>query len=233
MCVPFYFGALLAAALSADATFHESGYLGCYSSAGGLTNQGPYTYQSVAACSELCEKNDASFAGVSKGTDCWCGSSPPSATDQVSSTLCNIQCAGWPEDKCGGTNVLDVYQLQPGYDGSDGDDGDGSDGSDDGGDGGSGGYGGYGDNDSTTTTASSFTVFATSLPATTVPTTAAATEPLTTADSGASTASSASGAASTTGPAGTSSALASASSASAIPSTASSGASRRLRFLFF
>ncbi|PWY69049.1 hypothetical protein BO70DRAFT_382600 [Aspergillus heteromorphus CBS 117.55] len=211
-----YLGAVLAAV--ASAAVFDDGYLGCYTSAAGMTDLGTWTYQSTGSCFQLCGKNDASYAALTKGNDCWCGGSAPAETDLVSNRQCNLECVGYPEDMCGGNDVWSIYQLEPGFSGGDdgddgdyGDNGDNGDNSDDMDD--------NGDNTSTTTSAASFTVSAISIPTTSA-------EAWTTATGAGSASASASTIVAT-------SAAQSLSSASTIPTSSTSGASRRYRFMFF
>ena len=87
-------------------------YRGCYSASAlqsRLISMGSYMYQSATYCQERC--SGQAFAALLGGNECFCGDSM-SILDGLYPTSgeeCNIDCAGWPFVKCGGTAAMDVY----------------------------------------------------------------------------------------------------------------------------
>lgn len=83
------------AALSTD-TFE-----GCYSSAGALTYNNRYTYQTSGWCQGQCV-NDANYAvmATTNSTDCYCGNTLPPQSDKVDNSNCNLHCAGYASEMC-------------------------------------------------------------------------------------------------------------------------------------
>ncbi|KAF8424081.1 WSC domain-containing protein [Tirmania nivea] len=77
-------------------------YIGCFKSAGGLTAQsGKENYQSAGLCQKKCTELGKRYSGLTKKFYCYCGDTLPSESDQVSNDVCNLNCAGYPQDPCG------------------------------------------------------------------------------------------------------------------------------------
>ncbi|GKZ25167.1 hypothetical protein AbraIFM66951_001138 [Aspergillus brasiliensis] len=217
--------AILALCVSVQASSGD--FVGCYSSSGSFVNKGSSQFQSAGLCESVCGRNGASYAAMTNGNYCYCGSSLPPNANLVSNSECNLDCPGYPSDQCGGNGFWSIHTTYIGSD--DFDDGDNNNNTDDGngdsqsgdnsGDGPGGGPDGgpgKGPGGSTeTTTASSFTVYPTPSAVITVTSVPAATG---------------SSSPSATTPSKESSSV---SVATVSPTTATSGASRRFRFLFF
>jgi len=73
---------------------------GCFSSAGGMTDQGPYTYQTGGYCQTLCVKLNKPVMGTTKGSNCWCGDLLPDPSSKVSDSECSSTCDGYDKDMC-------------------------------------------------------------------------------------------------------------------------------------
>ena len=73
---------------------------GCYSSAGGMTDQGSYTYQTPGWCQQQCVNLDKPVMGTTQGSNCYCGDLLPSSDDQVSNSQCSSPCNGYAQDMC-------------------------------------------------------------------------------------------------------------------------------------
>ena len=99
--------------LSTRQTVTYPNYMGCYNSASGLTNHGPYTYQSKGYCHDnVCAPIGSSVEATSNGTDCWCGNSLPPASAMVEKKYCNVNCAGYGAfEQCGGNGYFSVYET--------------------------------------------------------------------------------------------------------------------------
>ncbi|KAJ5391346.1 hypothetical protein N7509_006836 [Penicillium cosmopolitanum] len=91
-------------------------FVGCFSSAGSLGGSTTYTYQSTGWCSDHCTSKSASYFATTNGKDCLCGSSAPDSSDKVDTSKCDTQCAGYPENKCGGDGFYSVYSFDTGND---------------------------------------------------------------------------------------------------------------------
>lgn len=88
-------------------------FKGCYSQSDvnslSLESQGSYTYQSPSYCQGLC--SEYQFYALMNGGDCYCGNSLKKLLTftTLDSSECSSNCNGWPDDKCGGSNAMDVY----------------------------------------------------------------------------------------------------------------------------
>jgi hypothetical protein len=105
----------------------QYGYVGCYSEGtgaralGSTAQFGSYATTSgtltVEACAALCFANGYSWMGVEDGNQCFCNSAGVINGATLSSggdADCAIQCAGNPQENCGGSSKLNVYQLKSG-----------------------------------------------------------------------------------------------------------------------
>ncbi|KAL1968085.1 hypothetical protein VTN77DRAFT_2215 [Rasamsonia byssochlamydoides] len=92
------------------ASAQASDVLGCFSSAGSLSSRGTYTYQSQNYCVQTCAKLGKTIAAVTQGSTCFCGDEAPPASDKVADDECNVPCAGYPSEPCGGSNAWTVLQ---------------------------------------------------------------------------------------------------------------------------
>ncbi|KAJ5372656.1 hypothetical protein N7517_004662 [Penicillium concentricum] len=85
--------------------------MGCYSEIESFKSQGPYTFQSVGNCEMQCAKNDFKVVALSAGNMCYCGNKVPSDSAKIADDKCDMLCAGWPEDNCGGRDTFSVFQA--------------------------------------------------------------------------------------------------------------------------
>ncbi|RAO72895.1 uncharacterized protein BHQ10_008907 [Talaromyces amestolkiae] len=86
--------------------------LGCFSDTSetlsSFVNNGSYTFQSTGYCQQVCGTIGHSYYAL-KGSDCWCGDAIPPISDMVDDSNCNIPCAGYARQNCGGINAFEVY----------------------------------------------------------------------------------------------------------------------------
>ncbi|CAI4701252.1 AAC_HP2_G0043120.mRNA.1.CDS.1 [Saccharomyces cerevisiae] len=88
-------------------------YKACYSASDirklGLTYKGVYEYQSVSYCQNECPGQ--AVVALFNGTGCYCGGSVAQlqSLTQVDSSKCDVSCAGWPYQNCGGSSAMNVY----------------------------------------------------------------------------------------------------------------------------
>ncbi|MCJ1253945.1 hypothetical protein MMC24_001759 [Lignoscripta atroalba] len=82
---------------------------GCFSSSGGLQDQGSYTFQSKGWCQPLCVKLGKTVMATAKGSNCWCGDLLPPLNSKTSDTACDSPCDGIDSEICGGSNAWTVY----------------------------------------------------------------------------------------------------------------------------
>ncbi|CAL5866013.1 uncharacterized protein PFLUO_LOCUS220 [Penicillium psychrofluorescens] len=82
----------------------------CFSDPGTLQDQGSYDFQSLGYCRAQCWKGHFTVAALSK-MSCWCGHDMPPKDKQVKDSKCNVPCAGYPEDECGGHNAWSVFSI--------------------------------------------------------------------------------------------------------------------------
>ena len=70
-----------------------------YCSNANTADDGPFysIYNSMGSCSTQCQ-SDYAFAVV-QGKNCWCSNYIPA--DQASTSNCQVQCPGYPDDVCG------------------------------------------------------------------------------------------------------------------------------------
>lgn len=104
----------------AEVQYNTTTYVGCYSSAGGLSKSDSFIYQSYGHCQERCipksGENPQAVMGLNQGSDCWCGSALPPESDKVDNEQCDKGCTGFATDKCGGEGTFSIYLT--GYDNS-------------------------------------------------------------------------------------------------------------------
>ncbi|CAI4049347.1 Wsc2p SKDI_14G0510 [Saccharomyces kudriavzevii IFO 1802] len=88
-------------------------YKACYSASDirklGLTYKGVYEYQSVSYCENEC--SGQAVVALFDGTGCYCGGSVSQVQSltQLDASKCDVNCAGWPYQKCGGSSAMNVY----------------------------------------------------------------------------------------------------------------------------
>jgi cell wall integrity and stress response component len=83
--------------------------LGCYSSAGSLTSQGDYTYQTSGYCQGVCLPLNKPVMAITGGSTCYCGDELPAADLEVPLSQCNSPCNGFSQQSCGGIGFWQVY----------------------------------------------------------------------------------------------------------------------------
>ncbi|XP_050420558.1 uncharacterized protein LOC126833331 [Adelges cooleyi] len=93
-------------------------YLGCYAeNANDPENRllkgpaQPYNNNTPQKCSEICFKMGYVYAGVTYGSECWCGNQRPSKSSMVENSNCNVPCSGDSRQFCGGGWKTGVYST--------------------------------------------------------------------------------------------------------------------------
>ncbi|KAL1889314.1 Cell wall integrity and stress response component 4 [Sporothrix stenoceras] len=81
----------------------------CASINTGSTSTNTSIYQSDGLCYDFCN-DDYAFA-VIQGKNCWCSDYTPSKSSQVSTSECDLSCAGYPSDVCGGDGLYGYMAL--------------------------------------------------------------------------------------------------------------------------
>ncbi|KAJ5594329.1 uncharacterized protein N7459_000537 [Penicillium hispanicum] len=94
-------------ALPLVAADSERDRLGCYATVPDLTSLSVYTFQSTGYCIDKCSQDAYRYAALT-GNKCGCSNSAPAESAKLSETKCNTECAGFPEDKCGGDDAYTV-----------------------------------------------------------------------------------------------------------------------------
>lgn len=90
-------------------------YIGCFSSSGGLkAATEKEVWQSSGLCRGKCQGLGAKYSGLTKKFLCYCGNTLPPESDQVSNDVCNLNCAGYPQDPCGSNSGdLTIFLTDP------------------------------------------------------------------------------------------------------------------------
>ncbi|KAF9891194.1 hypothetical protein FE257_004758 [Aspergillus nanangensis] len=101
-------GLIFAVALSPVAA---QKYEGCFGTPGSLESQGVYPYQSPGYCEKECTNQGSSVMGLTGGDACYCGNELPPKASAKPDSKCNVMCAGWPVDNCGGNGAWSVYSI--------------------------------------------------------------------------------------------------------------------------
>lgn len=101
-------GLSLLVALAATVVSQALTNKGCYSSLPSFSSQGSYTYQSYSYCQKQCLAQNSPVMGITKGSDCWCGSQLPAASSKVSDSSCSSPCTGYGSQNCGGSSAFTV-----------------------------------------------------------------------------------------------------------------------------
>ncbi|KAK4131244.1 WSC-domain-containing protein [Trichocladium antarcticum] len=87
--------------------------LGCYvddESPPTLNNfLGTHVFQTVTQCENDCMGAGYKFAGLKQGNQCWCGNTV-NRERAVDASRCDIACAGYAVDMCGGLDHLNIYE---------------------------------------------------------------------------------------------------------------------------
>ncbi|KAK2747780.1 hypothetical protein FQN57_001810 [Myotisia sp. PD_48] len=85
---------------------------GCYKSPGKLEDNGQHKFQSIGYCSSTCASSGFPIFAVTGGTSCFCGREIPPESEKVDRKACNMPCAGYTPDTCGGEDTFEVFSLE-------------------------------------------------------------------------------------------------------------------------
>ncbi|KAI0160356.1 hypothetical protein GGR57DRAFT_457345 [Xylariaceae sp. FL1272] len=88
-------------------------YVGCFDTIHDLTDMGRYIFQSRGFCRNRCTTAGLWVSGLMNGTHCLCGNSVPPSSNLVGDEWCNVPCAGYVRDNCGGRGFVAVYIQEP------------------------------------------------------------------------------------------------------------------------
>jgi cell wall integrity and stress response component len=91
---------LSALALALPVVAGYTSTLGCYSKVSSLTNQAGFQFMDYGWCTDKCSEGGYRIAALSGGKSCACSDKLPAESAKVDDDKCNIDCQGWPEDKC-------------------------------------------------------------------------------------------------------------------------------------
>lgn len=83
--------------------------LGCYSSAGTLTEFGDSVGQSSGYCRDNCTGLAQPVMAITGGVTCYCGNELPALDQEVNQDNCNVKCMGYGIDTCGGMGFYQLY----------------------------------------------------------------------------------------------------------------------------
>lgn len=86
--------------------------LGCYASAGTLTEFGDDLGQSSGICQKNCTQQlpePALVMATSGGVTCYCGNELPALDQLVDDSKCDVKCMGYGIDNCGGMGFFQLY----------------------------------------------------------------------------------------------------------------------------
>ncbi|KAI1268896.1 hypothetical protein F5Y18DRAFT_170904 [Xylariaceae sp. FL1019] len=106
----YFGGAILLARLSYGSESHPFQYCADFNTASTAGNFS--IYQSQGLCYDFCNDQSAAYA-VINARDCWCSDYTPSDSTTTDTSDCNTQCAGYPDDLCGGDGLWGYIQLGP------------------------------------------------------------------------------------------------------------------------
>lgn len=90
---------LLSLPLTSAQTFPLA-YIGCYGSIPGYSDKQTYEFQSSGHCAAQCVGQKVLYMALTAGSICYCGTSIPDSSNQVSETKCNTPCYGWGNQTC-------------------------------------------------------------------------------------------------------------------------------------
>jgi cell wall integrity and stress response component len=82
---------------------------GCYSSQDTLEDQGYFKFQTSGYCQVLCVGMNKPVFALSQGSHCYCGTELPPSSTKVGNDQCNINCLGYPQEQCGGSDTFQVF----------------------------------------------------------------------------------------------------------------------------
>ncbi|PSR85685.1 hypothetical protein BD289DRAFT_453187 [Coniella lustricola] len=98
---------------SAEAQLGTAISQGCYSSWGDLFHFGTSVYNSRGSCATTnCTDAGYKVAAMTGGNQCWCGNEYPPTDTRAADSKCNIGCAGYPQEACGGfANNIEYFSV--------------------------------------------------------------------------------------------------------------------------
>ncbi|KAK2616831.1 Cell wall integrity and stress response component 4 [Conoideocrella luteorostrata] len=67
-------------------------------------------YQTNGLCHDFCAPGGFAYA-ITQSNSCWCSSFTPDGSTQVSTSRCNSNCPGYPQEKCGGPGLYAYIVL--------------------------------------------------------------------------------------------------------------------------
>jgi cell wall integrity and stress response component len=84
--------------------------LDCYDTLGSISDPGTDDVgQSSGICQETCVAKGAKVMVTSSGSTCYCGDTLPPPSAKVDSDNCNVKCAGYGLQTCGGVGYYQFY----------------------------------------------------------------------------------------------------------------------------
>ncbi|CAK7268592.1 hypothetical protein SEPCBS119000_003139 [Sporothrix epigloea] len=89
-------------------------YIGCWNEPAtgrALANQLSVTNQTVGKCLASAAQGGFTYAGLEYAGECWVGNSISSGASKAASTACTMACNDNKTELCGGSLLLDLYQL--------------------------------------------------------------------------------------------------------------------------
>lgn len=90
--------------------------LGCYTDSQTARTLSTYLPVSdgivfVRGCTEMCQQRGFSYCGVEYGKECYGGSAILNGGQQADPASCDMRCTGNSTEKCGGSNRINLYQV--------------------------------------------------------------------------------------------------------------------------
>ncbi|PPQ82713.1 hypothetical protein CVT24_004349 [Panaeolus cyanescens] len=90
-------------------------YSGCYEDTRARILDGGYRVaqdMTVISCISICLGNGFSFAGLERGSECFCGNIIKAGAVRKTEPECGMPCAGDASQRCGDVWRLNIYQAQ-------------------------------------------------------------------------------------------------------------------------
>ncbi|OAA50489.1 Carbohydrate-binding WSC [Metarhizium rileyi] len=76
-------------------------------------NKNASMFQTNGLCHDLCMPQGYVYA-ITQSNNCWCSNYAPAQSAQSSTSKCNINCPGYPDEKCGGPGLFGYLFLNVG-----------------------------------------------------------------------------------------------------------------------
>ncbi|RYO88282.1 hypothetical protein DL764_008754 [Monosporascus ibericus] len=105
--------ALLVLATAAVAVGQTYTYVGCFSEPPENSSETQNQFQSLGLCQSTCRDSQQPVAALSNGINCLCGNMLPPRDHLVEEDNCNLPCAGFDRETCGGDGFFSVYFEEP------------------------------------------------------------------------------------------------------------------------